>query len=898
MKNLAQMVLETLHAAPEAPALIRSGQVTTRGELHSRVVALAAVLHHRGLRSGERVVIQLPNGIELVAATLAVISLGGVPVLLEGGLGDAVYLSRIGSSSARWLVVHPLLRRLGQAPRLRHLIARAGVSLPPHPEVVEVLEVSARSLDRLVQHAAAAPGISPQEASDPCMIVFTGGTTRAPRGVLHTHGSIHAFLESIRSVLDLAASDRLVVDTLPQALYAIYLGLTAHIASGAGPKRAAHVLSLMRSGAVQVYFGAPYLWQEMMRLADAERMPSSLRMVLLGSAPVTPRFLQQLRSFLAPQTEVVSLYGMTEAGPVCISSAKEKLAWSREGDLVGRPVPGMRVDIDAAPGELGEVLLWGDSVCAGYLNEPPRPAGEPLRTGDLGRLIETDAGPVLVLLGRIKEMIIRRGVNLYPTTLEAPILALAAARGVALSDCAMIGVWDEASGDERVVLCVVTAPDVDLEQVHRIAAEATGADGAPDQVVAVASIPVKGRQNKRDLSALRAQIQPPIRLPSLAERLSGAVIPFGFSAFAEKYRTRLRTERAPVRVLAEAGLRLGLWAVSQGAWALDEVVAPRWRSGRGLGPVFIVGHQRSGTTFLHRLLASDTDHVDALTLQEMLLPAISLQSGLSCLDWLDRRLARPLGSRLDQLQERLLGPMDGIHRIRLGEVEEDEFVLWAIFSSIMVANDSPAAVEHRHLDRLRFFESWSQRQRERALGYYRDVLARKRYRSQRAGGTARWSLSKNPAFSKKILDLQDLFPQARFIYLVRDPLQAIPSRLSMLRAIWHRRFPAYTELTAAQAETIIEDSLRTYQLAERDLLRVAQHRRIVVQHTELQRDPEGVVRRIYAHFKLPGPGPVLAARLAALEPRATQRSIDLGDYAFDEDRIRAALPEVFERYGF
>ena len=165
-------------------------------------------------------------------------------------------------------------------------------------------------------------------------------------------------------------------------------------------------------------------------------------------------------------------------------------------------------------------------------------------------------------------------------------------------------------------------------------------------------------------------------------------------------------------------------------------------------------------------------------------------------------------------------------------------------------------------------------------------------------GTARWIVAKNPAFSQKISDLMVTFPDARIVYLVRDPLQAIPSRLSMLRAIWHRRFPSYTELTAAQAETILEDSLRTYRLAERDLPLVPEHRRLVVRHETLRQDPARVVREIYQRFQLPGPGPALEKTLAALQPRPDKRTIDLGAYTLDEDRIRSELAPIFERYGF
>ena len=165
-------------------------------------------------------------------------------------------------------------------------------------------------------------------------------------------------------------------------------------------------------------------------------------------------------------TRVQSVYGLTEMAPVACVDMAEKLAWQGEGDLVGAPLPGSRVRI----GEGGELYVGGDWLCGRYLG------GEPLTevaTGDLARL--DDEGRI-VLLGRVKDMIIRGRYNIYPALYEGKIAEIP---GVAR--CALIGVWDERLGDERVVLVLdAMASETNPVQLKRRVELALRADAMVD----------------------------------------------------------------------------------------------------------------------------------------------------------------------------------------------------------------------------------------------------------------------------------------------------------------------------------------------------------------------------------------------------------------------------------
>jgi len=263
----------------------------------------------------------------------------------------------------------------------------------------------------------------------------------------------------------------------------------------------------------------------------------------------------------------------------------------------------------------------------------------------------------------------------------------------------------------------------------------------------------------------------------------------------------------------------------------------------------------------------------------------------------------PLQHRLDSFQERLFGPLDAIHRTRFQEIEEDEFVLWGIFASIMCANDAPSTTTMRELDELRDFHRWPQPEQVRALGYYRACLLKKVMREPGPSyDSPPWIVSKNPAFTHKVPQLLQVFPDARFVYLVRSPLESIPSRLNLIQSIWRQRFPEFQAMRTDQVEMILADSVRNYLAAETDLVELPEDRCIVVRYCELVADPRAVVTRIYGSLDLPGSDASLCAALEEIttseQHHVSQHLHTPEEFGITESRLRQELSIVFDRYGF
>jgi len=516
--NAAAPFLDILATRSHRTAIVEpGGRSITYGGLFERVCALERLLRGQGLEPGDRVLLQVPNGMAFATASIAVLLAGGVPLLLEPGLGESVYLSRVRLAAPRFLLVHPLLLHVHRVPGLPGLLQRLERDLPPVPPAGGGMRRVLVSEGMLARLARETPGprresVAPVDRapSDDGVLIFTGGTTDAPKGVRLGHGALDHYITHISSVLEGLSFERFLADTPQQVLYALRLGRTAYITQGRKKRRAMNILRWIRQGSIDAYFGSPYVWMEMMDACGRgrERLPESLGTVLLGGAPVTRDFLARLLDWLPAGTAVKLLYGMTEAGPVCAVRAQDKLAYRGAGDLVGSPIPAVRLELEPRPpdADIGEVVVHSPSLYTGYLGQPGRGPDEGLRTGDLGRLVDAGGTPMLALVGRSKDMIIRNGVNIYPLSFEPAIRDAADRTGrPMLRECALVGVWNREREDEDVVLCVQPLPGAafDPDAVRRHAERVCGTDAKPDHLVVLDPIPVTGRQNKVDKASLR-----------------------------------------------------------------------------------------------------------------------------------------------------------------------------------------------------------------------------------------------------------------------------------------------------------------------------------------------------------------------------------------------------------
>ncbi|MBT3222974.1 MAG: sulfotransferase, partial [Proteobacteria bacterium] len=304
------------------------------------------------------------------------------------------------------------------------------------------------------------------------------------------------------------------------------------------------------------------------------------------------------------------------------------------------------------------------------------------------------------------------------------------------------------------------------------------------------------------------------------------------------------------------------------------------------------------TTFLQRELAAYTANVRTLSLIDIALPSNSLQAAMG---GVSRALAKVhpseasgLRRAVSTMEDRWFGSIKRMHDLRFDQPAEDEFVLWSIFSSATCLNDSPHSAVIADDYHLRDHSRWSPELNARSFGWYKACLLKKLSREPRGDGGTLWAMSKNPAFTQRIIQLYRWFPEARFVYLVRTPLQTIPSRLSLLTQIWKTRTKSFTKMSAEQVRVIVDDSCRAYLAAETQLAEIPQSRQLVVPYTELRQNPGAILASICEKFGIDGVGdttPVPGVYIS-------QHTYGLDDYGLSERDLRSRLAPVFERYGF
>ena len=502
---------------PAAPAMIETaGRSMTRAALAERVRALRSGLLRAGLEPGDRVLFAVRPSIDAITLIVAIVEAGGVVVPVSVGSGDAVFESQMRLVKPRWVVAESLLLAAAGSAFIRRIVRWRGGTLPSLDSVRDAtfLRVGrqypwgprAISIDTPVANGRPDTFLDLRVSNDlPALIVFTSGTTADPKAVVHTRGSLGATLDVVATQLAIGDEDVLYSRDLHLILPALFAGARVVIPrfSKFSPRRT--LRDLERFGVTHTFMVTGDCQAVVDHLAAEHRtVPVALRQLLVGAAPVRTGFLARLETLLGPDTEVSCVYGMTEMLPVASISLTEKLAYEGEGDIVGRPVPGVRARI----AETGELMLSGPHLFAGYVGRAPVTEHA---TGDLARL----DGDRIVLLGRAKDMIIRREHNIYPELHEPVIERIQGVRR-----CAMVGVYDESLADERVILAVEAEPTAagDELMARLPAALRNGPsridDAAQPDLIMLLDLPVSGRSRKVDKEAVRSVARQRLRCAS------------------------------------------------------------------------------------------------------------------------------------------------------------------------------------------------------------------------------------------------------------------------------------------------------------------------------------------------------------------------------------------------
>ncbi len=487
----------------EHPAVVDGDVTLSFAQLAERVAAVGRAFLAAGIEPGDRVALWAPNIWEWPVAALGLHSAGAVLVPLNTRYKGAEAAYILGASRARILLTvegflgndyvsmlrsagHPLTH-LEQIVVLRGDVSDGSISFDEFVTLGETVAESA--LDDRV--AAIRP-------DDLCDLLFTSGTTGAPKGVMCTHAQTLRASCDWGSVGGLNSEDRYLVVNPFFHSFGYKAGIIAALCKGATiyPQAVFDVPTMMAAieeHRITTLPGPPTIYQTMLNHPDfdAARL-GSLRLIVTGAAAVPVQMIEALRDRLGVET-ILTAYGLTEVTGFATSC--------RRGDdpetisnFSGRAYPGVEVEVRRDDGtrcdpmEPGEVMVRGYNVTQGYFEDPVKTAETIeadgwLHTGDIGVM---DERGYLRITDRKKDMFITGGFNVYPVEVEGLLLG-----HPDISQVAVVGVPDERMGEVGVAFVVPTTGSTpDPEALRTWAREHIANFKVPARFVVVDALPL------------------------------------------------------------------------------------------------------------------------------------------------------------------------------------------------------------------------------------------------------------------------------------------------------------------------------------------------------------------------------------------------------------------------
>lgn len=446
---------------PDAPALIVPHQEVrwSWAELRTRVDALACGLLARGLRSGDRVGIWSPNRAEWTLVQLATAKAGLILVNINPAYRTSELEYALNKVGVKALITARKFKSSDYISMLRELEPES------IPDLELLISLDDAEQDGFVTFASllgdtdlpllecVAATLSPYQAVN---IQFTSGTTGYPKGATLTHRNILNNGRSVGARIRLTSEDRVCVPVPLYHCFGMVMANLACVTSGAAmvyPGESFDALAVLKTVERErctALYGVPTMFISILNHPDFSHFDlSSLRTGIMAGSPCPTSTMREVIDRMNMR-DVTIAYGMTETSPVSFQSdvddpIKERVA------TVGRIQPHLEAKVIDADGNVvprgksGELCTRGYSVMQGYWRDPDMTADVIdsegwMHTGDVAKI---DAAGHCHITGRIKDMVIRGGENIYPREIEEYLLS-----HEDITDVQVIGVPDEKFGEE------------------------------------------------------------------------------------------------------------------------------------------------------------------------------------------------------------------------------------------------------------------------------------------------------------------------------------------------------------------------------------------------------------------------------------------------------------------
>jgi fatty-acyl-CoA synthase len=460
VSDLSAVLRTAARGQGDSPFLLGEGAPVTFAELDVLADRCAAGLAARGINAGDRVAVAGLNTVDWLTLFFGATRLGAAVVTLNVRYRETELEYMLGQSGARLVVTPAELAGFDY----RGLYAGLGPRLPALESVVFFGDDGPDGFAALLDGGDGIRGVELTEDT-PAVVLYTSGTTGRPKGAVLTHGSLLASAGG-QQQRQATGPDDVLVATLPfnhvggitcTILHALVAGARVALVPAFSP--AAALAAAAEHGAT-VLAGVPTMYVLMLaELAKSDHDLSAVRIAVAGGSNVDPPLARAMAEAF-PGAHVENLYGLSETSGACVISAvDDDLATVCE--TLGTPLAGVEARVvdpatgaEVADGADGELQLRGPSLASGYWEMPEETAAA-FRDGWLGTgdMVSRRPDGHLVLRGRLKEMFLQGGFNVYPVEVEN---VLAAHPGVALA--AGIGIPDDVLGEVGMYFVVPRDP--------------------------------------------------------------------------------------------------------------------------------------------------------------------------------------------------------------------------------------------------------------------------------------------------------------------------------------------------------------------------------------------------------------------------------------------------------
>ena len=444
--NIAARLEHWADQKPESVALIemRSGRQRTFKELEQESSRLASGLIQFGMKSGERVLLMVPYGIDFVTLTFAMFKAGLIPVLIDPGLGKKNVLKCIKQVQPHGMIAIPL------AHAIKKIFPGTFKSIQHNVTVGTRWFWGGASLNKLLDSGKTDFKMASMEKEHPAAILFTSGSTGPAKGVLFSHGIFNHQVRILQEQFDIQP-DETDLPTFPLfGLFSSGLGMTSIIPDMDSTKPAhvdpKNIIVPIQNFKISSSFGSPALWDTVSQYClDQNIQLPTLKRIIMAGGPVSGDLLARFETIIDKSCKIYTPYGATEVLPVSLIDRREILdeTWSLsnqgKGTCVGHPIPGVEIKIieisdqpilkwqdvtESGTNIVGEIAVKAEWATRTYFNRQDLTQLAKIedgnsfwhRMGDLGRLDEKNR---LWFYGRKNQRVVTEFETLYTIPCEA-----------------------------------------------------------------------------------------------------------------------------------------------------------------------------------------------------------------------------------------------------------------------------------------------------------------------------------------------------------------------------------------------------------------------------------------------------------------------------------------------